>query len=215
MNKISIYFPRIMLGIYLAVFAFFAYKPNYMTLWITENSIAVITVIALVILYWKGIRFSNFSCFLMTVALCWQTIGGHYCFAEVPFDFVTELFGFQRNHYDRVGHFMVGFFALPAMEYFESRNLIRNRGLNAVLVILSIFGIAGIFEIIEWIYADISACFREGRAGAAFLGSQGDIWDAQKDMLCDGAGAIVTAVLFSVRYHGKDVSRIIGYRQND
>ena len=208
------FFPRIMLGIYLAVFAFFAYKPNYLILWITENSIAVVTVIALVILYCKGVKFSNLSYFLMTVALCWQTIGGHYCFAEVPFDFITDLFGFKRNHYDRIGHFMVGFFALPALEYFESRRLIRNRGLNIFLVILALFGVAALFEIVEWIYTEISILVGHKKAGSEFLGSQGDIWDAQKDMLCDGLGAIVTAVIYSLRYKGKDVSCIIGYRKD-
>lgn len=208
------FFPRIMLGIYLAVFAFFAYKPNYLTLWITENSIAVITVIALVILYCKGVKFSNLSYFLMTVALCWQTIGGHYCFAEVPFDFITDLFGFKRNHYDRIGHFMVGFFALPALEYFESRRLIRNRGLNIFLVILALFGVAALFEIVEWIYTEISILVGHKKAGSEFLGSQGDIWDAQKDMLCDGIGAIVTSVIYALRYKGKEVSCIIGYRKD-
>lgn len=198
MSNISKYFPKIMLSVYLAFFVFFAYKPNYLTLWITENSIAVISAIILVIFYRKGVRFSNFSYALITIALCWQTVGGHYCFAEVPFDFVTDFFGFKRNHYDRIGHFMVGFFVFPAMEYFESRGLIRNRALNAFLVILGIIGIAGLFEIIEWVYAEISIILGRKQAGDEFLGSQGDRWDAQKDMLCDGLGAIFTAILYAL-----------------
>ena len=208
MSKISEHFPKITLAIYLAVFAFFAYKPVKMSLWITENSIAVLAVIALIIFYLRGVRFSNLSYFLMLIALCWQTIGGHYCFCEVPFDFVTNLFGFERNNYDRIGHFMVGFFALPAMEYFETRGVIRGRGLNALLVILAIFGVAGIFEIIEWLYAVIMA----KDVGTAFLGTQGDVWDAQKDMLCDGLGAITTAIIYGIRYYGKDVSKILKYK---
>ena len=148
----------------------------------------------------------------MLIALCCQTIGGHYCFGDVPFDFVTNLFGFERNNYDRMGHFMVGFFALPAMEYFESRGLIRNRGLNALLVILAIFGIAGIFEIIEWLYVEVTITIRVRNIGSAFLGSQGDIWDAQKDMLCDGLGAITTAIIYGIRYRCKDVCKIIKYK---
>lgn len=214
MSKISTHWPKIMLVIYLAAFAYFAYKPLYLPIWYTENAIAVFTVVALLICYFKGIRFSNLSYTLMTIALCCQTIGGHYCFGDVPFDFVTKLFGFERNNFDRLGHFMVGFFAFPIMEYFESRDLIRNRRLNAFLVVMAIFGVAGIFEIIEWLYADISVMINPGnRAGGAFLGSQGDVWDAQKDMLCDGLGAIFTAIIYAVRYRKKDVSKVIGYQK--
>ena len=209
MSKISKNWPTIMLAVYLATFAYFAYKPAYIPLWITENTIAVGTVIVLLIMYFKGIRFSNLSYTLVTIALCCQTIGGHYCFAEVPFDFVTNLFGFERNNYDRMGHFMVGFFALPAMEYYESRDLIRGRWLNATLVTLAIFGIAGIFEIIEWLYSEIMY----EKLGGYFLGSQGDIWDAQKDMLADGLGAIFTAIIYAIRYRKKDVGKIIGYQK--
>lgn len=211
MSKILTHWPKIMLAVYLAMFAYFAYKPLYFPMWVTENSIAVGTVIAILICYFKGIRFSNLSYTLMTIALCCQTIGGHYCFGDVPFDFITNLFGFERNNFDRLGHFMVGFFAMPLMEYFESRELIRSRGLNVLLVVMAIFGVAGIFEIIEWIYADIASMVSEQkRIGAAFLGSQGDIWDAQKDMLCDGLGALFTAMIYCIRYKGKKVSKIPG-----
>lgn len=215
MSKISTHWPKFMLLIYLATFAYFAIDPWYLPIWYTENAIAVFTVIALLICYFKGLKFSNLSYTLVTIALCCQTIGGHYCFGDVPFDFVTKLFGFERNNYDRMGHFMVGFFALPIMEYFESRDLIRSRMLNAFLVVMAIFGVAGIFEIIEWLYADITALINgkaNDRVGAAFLGSQGDVWDAQKDMLCDGLGAIFTAIIYGIRYRGKDVKKILGYK---
>ena len=210
--KASNNWAKITLAMYLILFAVCAYKPWVMSLWITENTIAVATVVTLITCYTRGVRFSNLAYTLMLLALCCQTIGGHYCFGDVPFDFVTKLFGFERNNYDRMGHFMVGFFALPAMEYFESRGLIRNRNLNALLVVLAIFGIAGIFEIIEWLYAEIMTKVRAKDIGNAFLGSQGDIWDAQKDMLCDGLGAITTAIIYKIRYRCKDVCKIIKYK---
>ena len=91
---------------------------------------------------------------------------------------------------------MVGFFAFPALEYWESRELIRGRSLTIFLAIMGIFGIAGIFELVEWIYAELAA----PEEGSAFLGSQGDIWDAQKDILSDGLGAICSSILFTIRY---------------
>lgn len=213
-SGISKHWPKILLFLYWVLFAYFAYKPAYFPIWVTENTIAVVTVAALLILYWRKVRFSNLAYSLMFFALCLQTIGGHYCFSGVPFDFFTELFGFKRNNFDRVGHFAVGFFAIALMEYCESREQIRSRWLNALLAVMAIFGVAGIFEIIEWLYAEISAG-PEGftKAGAEFLGSQGDIWDAQKDMLCDGLGAIFTVIIYCIRYWKKSVAAIIGYNR--
>ena len=214
MSKLSKHYPKILLAIYIVLFAYFAYKPDYFPIWVTENTIAVVTVIALLILYWRGIRFSNLAYSLMMIALILQTIGGHYCFCGVPFDFVTDLFGFKRNNFDRVGHFAVGFFAIALMEYCESREQIRSRWLNALLAVMAIFGVAGIFEVIEWLYAEITAS-PEGytKAGAEFLGSQGDYWDAQKDIICDGLGAIFTVMIYYIRYWKKNVAEIIGYKK--
>ena len=214
MSKISQHWPKILFVLYLVMFGYFSYKPNYFPIWVTENTIAVVTVAALLVLYLRGVRFSNLAYSLMMIALICQTIGGHYCFSGVPFDFVTELFNFKRNNFDRLGHFTVGFFAIASMEYFESRGEIRSRWLNALLSVMAIFGIAGIFEIIEWLYAEITASptdFTE--AGKQFLGSQGDIWDAQKDMLCDGLGAMFAVLIYYIRYRKKDVSKVLGFEK--
>ena len=123
--------------------------------------------------------------------MVWHTIGGHYTFANVPFDFITDLFNFQRNNFDRVGHLVVGFYAYPMAEF-----LIRKKYTN--VIVASFFGlffvmsIAAGYEIIEWSYAVIDG----GDTGIEFLGSQGDIWDAQKDMLADTIGALISIALF-------------------
>ena len=197
------YLPHIFLGIYFLEFIILAFNPYSRLIWITENSFSVCIAAVLTVLYCRGVRFSWFAYFLMTLYLCFHTVGGHYTFELVPFDAVTKLFGFERNHFDRICHFMVGFFAFPALEYFESRNLIRSRGVAAFLVIMGIFGVAAAFELVEWIYAELAA----PEAGSAFLGSQGDIWDAQKDMLADGLGAIVSTILFAIRYRKKTCQR--------
>ena len=192
MSFLKKYFPHLLLGVYLAEFLFLAISPYDRTTWLAENLTAFIPAAILCLLYLKNIRFSNTAYFLMAVFLCCHTIGGHFTFERVPFGFVTELFGFQRNHFDRMCHFMVGFFALPALEYIEKRRLIKGRFFAAFMVVMGIFGFAAIFELIEWLYAEFSS----PASGSAFLGSQGDIWDAQKDMLCDGLGAVITAVLY-------------------
>ena len=187
-------FPLIFLIIYLIEFIMLAINPYDRLLWATENFFSFAIVIALIILYTKGVRFSNVAYLLMTIYLCCHTVGGYYTFARVPFDWVTETFNFERNHFDRMCHFMVGFFAYPALEYYESRNIIKGRGVAIFLMIMAIFGVAAVFELIEWIYAEIAA----PEAGNSFLGSQGDIWDAQKDMLSDGLGAIFSSILYSI-----------------
>ncbi len=158
--------------------------------WIAEVTPIVIAFLALVATY-RRFRFSNIAYTLMSVWMFWHTIGGHYTFANVPFDFVTNLFGFERNHFDRIGHFVVGFYAYAAAE------LVTRKGW-AGPVLASLFGffligtVAAGYEIIEWLYADMDG----GKAGVEFLGAQGDVWDAQKDMLADMLGALFSLGLF-------------------
>lgn len=189
-----------LLIVYLLECLFLAFDPVSRVIWLTENSIAWLVVLTLIVFYFKGVRFSKTAYTLMAVFLYFHTVGGHYTFERVPFGAVTEFFGFERNHYDRICHFMVGFFAYPAMEFFEGRGIIKGRFWAAFLMVMAIFGFAAIFELVEWIYAELAA----PEAGNAFLGSQGDIWDAQKDMLCDGLGAVCSTVLYSLRYAGKE-----------
>ena len=127
----------------------------------------------------------------MFLWLVWHTIGGHYTFANVPFDFITNFFDFQRNHFDRIGHVAIGFYAYPMAE-FLTRKKYANYVVSSLFRLFFILSIAATYEIVEWIYAVIEG----GNTGIEFLGSQGDIWDAQKDMLADMIGAIVSLGLF-------------------
>jgi putative membrane protein len=121
----------------------------------------------------------------MAVLPVLHTIGGHYTFERVPFGYVTELFDWERNHYDRMAHFSVGFFAFAIAELLQVRKLVNSTWILYLFAIFTIFIVAGVYELIERQYA-ISA---DESAGIAVLGSQGDIWDAQKDILAEGLGA--------------------------
>jgi len=134
-----------------------------------------------------------------------HTIGGHYTFELVPFNWFNNLFGFERNMFDRVGHFTVGFYALPIIEYLVSRGLVAKRMIAITYSIFAIAFIAVFYEWIEWWYAEIWG----GDSGIAFLGSQGDIWDAQKDMFMDVCGAVFTAFLYLIIYKNISKSTII------
>lgn len=183
--------PLCLLALYLIVFSVCAIAPYDRDVWWAENIPAMLVVAALV---WISLnyRFSSTSYILMSVFIILHTIGGHYTFERVPFDLVTDTFGFERNHYDRLAHFSVGFYAYPVAEVLMRKRLVRSRWIVSLFPIFAIVTVAGVYEIIEWQYA-ISA---NPQAGVAVLGSQGDIWDAQKDILADTLGAITAMLLF-------------------
>lgn len=186
--------PRYLLGFYLLEVILLGISPVDRTTWIAENLTALIPVTVLTVMYWRGIRFSNTAYSLLLIFFALHTVGGHYTFAKVPVEPIMDFLGFERNHFDRVCHFLVGTFAFPAMEYLDHYKMIRSRVVSAFFVCLGIFGVAALFELVEWVYAELAA----PDAGIAFLGSQGDIWDAQKDMLADGLGGILTILLYAL-----------------
>ena len=183
--------PFALLGLYALVFTLCAIAPYDRSVLWAENIPVLIVVGALAWLS-RLHRFSNTSYILMSVFIILHTIGGHYTFARVPFDWVTELFGFERNHYDRIAHFSVGFYAYAIAEVLMVRRLVHTRWIVALFPVFAIASLAGAYEIFEWQYA-VSA---DPQAGIAVLGSQGDIWDAQKDMLADTLGAILVTICF-------------------
>ena len=186
------WWPKILLIAYIVVFTISAISPFSREVWFAENLPIVLIVTYLILLYWRGVQFSNTSYTLMSVLLFLHTIGGHYTFERVPFDWFNNFFGFERNMYDRVAHFSVGFYAYPIAEYISVRKLANTKWLVYLTPLFFIISVAAAYEIIEWWYAATSG----GEAGLAFLGSQGDIWDAQKDMLMDTLGGVTALVLF-------------------
>lgn len=172
-------------------FVLLAINPVSRTVWVAEV-IPVALVFGLLASTFHRFRFSNTAYALMAFWLFWHTLGGHYTFANVPFDWFNELIGSERNHFDRIGHFSVGFYAFPAAEWMLRRGHCKYIAAN-VFALLLVMGIAAAYEIIEWWYAVLEG----GDAGIEFLGSQGDIWDAQKDMLADTLGAVFALVLFA------------------
>lgn len=180
---------------YVALFIWAGINPYDRATWWAENIPIVLIVLSLAVLYWRGVVFSPMAYVLMSVLLYMHTIGGHYTFERVPFGFVTNLFGFERNHYDRVAHFSVGFYAFAIAEVLVRARAVRSRLVLFVFPVFTIAFVAMGYELIEWWYAAAAG----GPSGAAFLGSQGDIWDAQKDMLADTLGAILATALFFIR----------------
>jgi putative membrane protein len=186
--------PVALLALYLVEFAALAIHPYDRGVWIAEN-IPVVLVVAFLFLTYRRFKFSTAAYVLMSAFVFLHTIGGHYTFERVPFGWVTNLIGAQRNHYDRVAHFTVGFYAFAVPEFIERRQLSRSRWLTGLFAVFAIGTVALGYEVFEWQYA-VRA---DPAAGIAVLGSQGDPWDAQKDMLSDTLGAICATLFYFVR----------------
>ena len=130
-------------------------------------------------------------------------VGGHYTYAEVPlFNWLRDTFHLARNHYDRVGHFAQGFVpAIIAREVLLRRTPLRPGGWLFVIVTSICLSISALYELFEW-----GVSVWTGSAGDAFLGTQGDIWDTQKDMALCLVGAVFAQLLLS-RLHDRQLQQ--------
>jgi putative membrane protein len=168
-----------------------AIRPHSFAVWMTEI-FWVAGLLAVLLSTRRLFRFSlmAYGCFFVWMML--QAIGAHYTFELVPMDWLKEPLGLVRNPYDRIAHFTVGWFAFPFAELFLRKGWVKSAAFAAFFAVMTVVAMAGLWELVEWQYAVIDG----GDAGAAFLGSQGDIWDAQKDILCDTLGAVCAVAIF-------------------
>lgn len=174
---------------------------DYFT-WILEVFPAIIGLFILIFTF-KKFRFSYLVYMLIVVHCYILFIGGHYTYAEVPlFDWIKDLFHQSRNNYDKLGHFAQGF--VPAMivrELFIRQEIVK-RGWLSFLTICVCLTISVLYEFLEWFVAVAS-----GQSADSFLGTQGDVWDTQSDMLFALIGAICMIVFMS-RIHDKQIDKI-------
>ena len=169
-----------------------------MQVWWTEMA-SVFFLVALFVVTYQKFQFSNLSYFVIFLFCVLQIIGAHYTFERVPFDSITQFFGFERNHYDRLAHFTIGVSGLLVSEFVWRKKIVPSLKWAALFGIIFVMALANFWELVEWIYAEVDG----GSAGLAFLGSQGDIWDAQKDMLMDTLGALLGCGLFYYHFSRK------------
>jgi putative membrane protein len=183
--------PAACLAVFAVLWALAAIAPSYRADWLLEN-LPVFLALPLAVLTYRRWRFSDRAYVQMTVFLLLHTLGAHYTYSEVPAgDWVSEALGWSRNHYDRFVHFAFGVLLLRPVRELAFRG--REPGRWAVLL-LSVAAVAGLsvtYEIIEWLTASVV----DPAAGTAFLGTQGDEWDAQKDMSLACLGAVVAGLI--------------------
>lgn len=198
-------FQKILALIFLAVWVWAAINPSYRHDWLLENYLVFIFV-PLIVFTGRYFRLSNISYGLITLFMVLHVIGSHYTYAEVPFGYaLQEWLGASRNMYDRLVHFSFGLLlAYPIREVFM--RISKVKGFWAYYLPLDVtLSFSAVYEIIEW----IAASTVDPQAGLAFLGTQGDVWDAQKDTAMAGTGALIAMIvvaLINLKYQ-KDFSK--------
>ena len=173
---------------YVGLWGVLAIDPYDRQDWLLENLLALATVTILLLTY-RRFQFSTSSYVLITVFLTLHAIGAHYTYAEVPVGFwLQRTFELARNPFNRIVHFSYGLLlVLPLREL-----LMRLAGIKGVwsyyLPVSGLVAQSGVFEMLEALVATVVS----PELGTAYLGTQGDAWDAQKDMAAASAGAIMT-----------------------
>jgi putative membrane protein len=172
-----------------------AINPLHPSDWLLENVLVVLFVLG-VALTTRWFVFSRVSMTLIFLFLCLHALGAHYTYAEVPYDAwiealtggsLNEAMGWQRNHFDRFVHFCYGLLlAYPIREIFL--RIVNVRGFWGYFLPLDLtMSTSMIYELIEWGAAEIFG----GDLGMAYLGTQGDVWDAHRDMALASLGALI------------------------
>jgi putative membrane protein len=189
-------FGYVLLGVFAFNWCALAFNVRFYDDWKLENWLTVPFVVLLYATH-RAFRLSSISYGLLFVYMMLHIVGSHYTYAEVPFGFwLQQLFDQSRNHYDRIVHFSFGLLlAYPIRELVV--RISNARGFWGLwFPIEFVLAFSCVYELLEWAIAEVFG----GDLGIAYLGSQGDVWDAQKDMALAGLGAVITmAVVLLVR----------------
>lgn len=179
---------------FLIAWVWSAIHPSFPRDWFLEN-VLVLIFAPIVLLLARYFRLSNLSYTLITLFMILHLVGAHYTYSEVPFGYVLQRWlGADRNMYDRLVHFSFGFLmAYPIREVFM--RLAKTKGFWSFYLPLDLtLAFSAAYEIIEW----VTATKVDPMSALAYLGTQGDIWDAQKDMLSAGVGAVLAMVVIAL-----------------
>jgi putative membrane protein len=183
------------------VFIWSAINPKDLITWWLEVLPVIIGIIIMGLTY-NRFRLTSLLYFLIFLHCIILLIGGHYTYAEVPM--FEGLFGYERNNYDKVGHFFQGFVpAIIAREILIRKHVVNARCWLNVIIVSICLAFSAFYELIEWWVAAAS-----GDNAVAFLGTQGYQWDTQSDMALALLGAIV-ALLSLAKLHDKQLKRFL------
>ena len=181
------------LAIFFVTLGWSAIEPKDYPTWALEVAPAIIGLFLMAFTY-NSFRLTPLLYVLILAHCAVLIVGGHYTYAEVPlFDYLKPLFGWERNNYDKLGHFMQGFVpAILAREILIRRAVVASAAWRNLFIVSICLAFSAFYEMLEWWVALLS-----GTASEAFLGTQGYIWDTQSDMGMALLGAIVALATLS------------------
>lgn len=197
----SIYW--VYLGIILIVGIWSGYKPYEVELWFLEAGLCL-AGLGILALTFKRFKFTDITYFVIFLEFIVLLIGAHYSYARVPlFDWIRDALDWNRNNYDKLGHFMQGFVpAFIARELLVRIDVLKKRSWLPFLVVSICLAISAFYELFEWWGALVFT-----QSAEDFLGTQGYEWDTQTDMFSAMIGAICMLVFFS-RIHDKQIGKM-------
>ena len=174
--------------------------------WLLEVGPGLAGVVALAVT-WKRFPMTPLVYVSVFVHVLILIYGGFYTYAKAPLgEWARDTFHLARNDYDKVGHVAFGFFpVLVVREVLLRKTRLERDGWLVFILINVIFGFAALYELFEW----GAALVLDPAGGDAFLGTQGDVWDAQSDMFCAGLGAVASLLLLT-RVHDGQLQRLPG-----
>ena len=189
--------------LFFAVFIWSLINPHDYFTWFLEAAPAILFFLILSFTF-KKFKFSYFVYSFVLLHCFVLLIGAKYTYAEVPlFNYIKELFGLDRNNYDKVGHFMQGFVpAFIARELLIRLKVVNGNNWLKYIVVSICLAISAVYEFVEW-WVSVGT----GEAADAFLGTQGYVWDTQSDMLYATIGAIIAVTVFS-RLHDISMKKL-------
>ena len=182
---------KIIYALYILVWIIMAINPKYPADWLLEN---VLVFIFFPFIIWmdKKHHFTLLSMVFLLIFASLHSLGTHYTYAEMEhFNAITHLFGFERNHFDRIVHFLFGLLLFRVL--FEMIIITVNSAKIALFFTVSlILAISSLYELLEW----LAVIVFQPELGMAFLGIQGDIWDAHKDTALAFLGALINIIFY-------------------
>ena len=190
-----------LVGIVVLVLAWSGVSPHDRFTWFLEVA-PVLVGLPILIAAYRRFRFTPLAYTLIALHAVILMVGGHYTYAEVPLGFwLQDWLGFSRNHYDRIGHLAQGFIpAIVVREVLIRRSPLRRSRWLPFVVVSVCLAFSALYELMEWWTAVAT-----GEAADAFLGTQGDVWDTQWDMMLALIGAILALLMLS-RLHDRQLA---------
>lgn len=182
--------------LYVVVWIIMAINPKYPQDWLLEN-VLVFLIFPFIVWMDKKNNYTLLSVIFLLIFASLHSLGSHYTYAEMEhFNTITDFFGFERNHFDRLVHFLFGLLTFRMLFEMISPNIatVKTALLFTVTMIISI---STLYEMLEW----LAVVILHPELGMAFLGTQGDVWDAQKDTILAITGALINIAFYQNYKH--------------